>query len=267
MATPPAVGPTRNSSSPLDIANLPNVRSALAGEIDKKLAGSPMQGTGAVFVEAANANDINPWFLVAIAGHESNFGRLGFATNGSRNAFGMGVTGAPGAGIRYPTWADGIRGAANNLGGPLYKGAGKFTIKDIGARWAADKKWPEKVAAKMTELSGAANDVDHVVIGPRRTLPNDETTRGSIIDRVGELSPIAGLTDVLKFISDPGTWIRIGGMILGAAIMIVGIVMVVRSSDAGRPIGLALASVGFVWLYGSVKAINPADLLKSLVGA
>lgn len=270
ITTSSAGGSANAAANPNPLAQpsqLPAVTSAQAAAIDKVLANTPMRGTGKTFVSAGNQYDISPWFLVAIAGHESGFGSAGFATNGSHNPFGLGVTGAPGAGFRYGSWDAAIRAAAANLGGPLYKGAGKITIKDIGSRWAADPNWADAVATKMASLTGAANDKDTVVIGPRRSLPNDKVSDNSLADSLKEINPISSIADVLKFIADPKTWIRIGSMILGAAAMFAGVFMLVKSGDAGRPIGLIIMSLGFVWLYAAVKAINPTDLVKQVVGA
>ncbi len=133
----------------------------IADDLDRGLAGTPMAGLGDRFVAAAQRNGLDPYLLPAIASVESGFGRTGFATNGSHNAFGMGVTGAPNAGYRYRSWGEGIDAAADNLGGSLYKGDGRLTIARIGEIWAASPNWPSAVASKFP----GGVSVDKKVIG------------------------------------------------------------------------------------------------------
>lgn len=191
-------------------------RQRAAATIDRELAGSPMAGLGDRFVAAGLRNGVDPFLLVAIAKTESNYGRLGFATNGSHNAFGMGVTGARGAGIRYATWGDGIDGAAANLGGPLYKGAGRTTIASIGSKWAASPNWPSAVASNYI---GGGVSTAKVVIGapgmpgagsldPVTGIPEgggggispDQQPGNNIFDSVP--NPLDAVGGVLAFIKD-----------------------------------------------------------------
>lgn len=137
-------------------------RQRAAATIDKELAGSPMAGLGDRFVAAGLRNGVDPFLLVAIAKTESGYGAKGFATNGSHNAFGLGVTGAAGAGNRFSTWGDGIDAAAANLSGPLYKGAGRTTIASIGSIWATAPNWASAVAGNYI---GGGVSTGKVVIG------------------------------------------------------------------------------------------------------
>ena len=130
---------------------------AQAARIDGYLASkfSPLTGLGAVFVTESQAVGLDPRFLVAISGSETSFGTYG-PSQGIHNPFGMGP------GINYASWADGIRGAAQNLGGPLYLGDGRVTIVAIRDRWAPagaandptglNSNWVRNVSTYLTEL-------------------------------------------------------------------------------------------------------------------
>lgn len=117
-------------------------------------------------------------------------------------------------------------------------------VKALGGKYGS-----RSVGAGVGTAVGAAGDVAQAV--------TPDPLEGAL----------SGILDTLKFIADPKTWIRIGGMLIGAVGMIAGTYFALKSSDAGRPIGIAIASLGFVWLWASVRAVNPADMLKSLVGA
>lgn len=131
----------------------------LARQIDGYLASkaSPLTGLGAVFVSEGEAVGLDPRMIVAIAGSETSFGTYG-PSQTIHNPFGMGP------GIVYASWSDGIRGAAQNLGGPLYKGAGLLTIPAIQGRWAPhgasndpsnlNSNWTRNVGIYYAELGG-----------------------------------------------------------------------------------------------------------------
>lgn len=132
---------------------------AQASRIDGYLASkfSPLTGLGAVFVTESQAVGMDPRFLVAIAGSETSFGTYG-PSQAIHNPFGMGP------GINYPSWAAGIRAAAQNLGGPLYKGSGLVTVVAIRNRWAPagaandpsglNSNWVRNVGIYLAELGG-----------------------------------------------------------------------------------------------------------------
>lgn len=250
---------------------------AVASRIDTYLRGqgSPLAGKGQKFVDVGKQYGVNPVFLAAIAGAETDFGKYG-PSQRIYNPFGLGP------GMRFPSWDRSIEYAARNLAtNPAYRG--KDTIDAIATSWAPqgasndptnlNTHWPNNVKRFYRAIIGQ-DPINGRVKWPPGSAPEVTLGAGSVLDdAVGAVvpdvieNPVKDLVGLLKFIADPKMWVRVGSMILGAAAMIVGIVMVARSSDAGRPIGLMLASVGFVWLYASVKAINPADMLKGLVGA
>jgi hypothetical protein len=250
---------------PLVPQSSPVVSAALARDIDAKLANTPMRGQGKSFVASANRYGINPWFLVSVAGAESQFGKTGFATNGSHNPFGLGVTGAPGAGFRFATWPMAIEAAAKNLSGPTY--SGKDSISAIGSKWAADPKWAEKVAKVYSDLTGSRVLDTEVVKGTGRgtVQPDPNTTPLDVLDKV---NPVGALVDLFKLLLDPDLWIRIGEMVLGVIAMVGGGAVLFRMSGvAGKPLGLFIMAFGFMWLYSGVKGVSPVDSLKAFVGA
>ncbi|MGD9570290.1 MAG: C40 family peptidase [Thermoleophilia bacterium] len=134
----------------------------LARQIDGYLASkaSPLTGLGAVFVTESRAVGLDPRFLVAIAGSETSFGTYG-PSQTIHNPFGMGPH------IVYASWSDGIRAAAQNLGGNLYKGSGLVTIPAIQARWAPhgasndptnlNSNWTRNVGIYYAEQGGDPN--------------------------------------------------------------------------------------------------------------
>lgn len=131
----------------------------LARQIDGYLASkaSPLTGLGAVFVAESEAVGLDPRFLVAIAGSETSFATYG-PSQTIHNPFGMGPH------IVYPSWSDGIRAAAQNLGGNLYAGSGLLTIPAIQGRWAPhgagndptnlNSNWTRNVGIYYAELGG-----------------------------------------------------------------------------------------------------------------
>lgn len=134
----------------------------LARQIDGYLASkaSPLTGLGAVFVAESEAVGLDPRFLVAIAGSETSFGTYG-PSQTIHNPFGMGPH------IVYPSWSDGIRAAAQNLGGNLYAGSGLLTIPAIQGRWAPhgasndptnlNSNWTRNVGIYYAEQGGDPN--------------------------------------------------------------------------------------------------------------
>lgn len=246
-----------------NVAGLPAVTQALARDIDAKLRNTPMRGTGAAFVEQANRHDINPWFLVSIAGAESQYGATGFATNGSHNPFGLGVTGAAGAGMRFSSWNAAIAKAAQTLDGPIYQG--RDTINDIGAKWAADPQWANKVARIYGDLTGSTFGPANRVKGASRSVGGQEGGP-DIIEDIAGWDPIQGVLDVLKFITNPAMWLRIGQAILGTIIGAFGVWAVIKGSSGGKPLGVLAFSLGLLFVIGAVKGVTIPDAISAFVG-
>lgn len=155
----------------------------LARQIDGYLASkaSPLTGLGAVFVAESEAVGLDPRFLVAIAGSETSFGTYG-PSQTIHNPFGMGPH------IVYASWSDGIRAAAQNLGGRLYAGSGLLTIPAIQARWAPhgasndpsnlNSNWTRNVGIYYAEQGGD---------------PQGAVFTGNVIAGAPAAAPAAGL--------------------------------------------------------------------------
>jgi hypothetical protein len=91
-------------------------------------AGSPLAGTGAVFVNSAASAGLDPRALMAIAGHETIFETYAPART-IRNPFGIGP------GRSFPSEAEAIAFAANLLA-TSYVGQGRRTLAEISGKWA-----------------------------------------------------------------------------------------------------------------------------------
>jgi cell wall-associated NlpC family hydrolase len=120
---------------------------------------SPMRGMGNIFVEEGRKTKIDPRFLAAIADFESWFGCSTYASDGSHNPYGLGGSNKR----RYSSWEEGIRAGFQNLiNGPYFK-ENRYSIADIGAKWAPpgaddargeNSGWPAAVGAIYSDLGG-----------------------------------------------------------------------------------------------------------------
>lgn len=147
---------------------VPLVSQATTGELPAALDGylasklSPLTGHGAVFVAEGGAVGLDPRLLVAISGAETSFATY-VPSQAIHNPFGMGPH------IVYPSWAASIQGAAQNLGGRIYKGDGRYTIAAIQQRWAPhgaandpaglNSNWVQNVSRYYAELGGDPNGI------------------------------------------------------------------------------------------------------------
>jgi hypothetical protein len=152
---PPTPAPVVGSVDPASLTG----DSATVAFLDAYLASkaSPLTGLGANFVAESAAVGLDPRFLVAVAGAETSFGAYG-PSQIILNPFGLGP------GLRYPSWAHAIHAAAQNLGGPIYAGEGRYTIPAIQQRWAPhgaandptglNSNWTRNVSTYYAELGG-----------------------------------------------------------------------------------------------------------------
>jgi Peptidase family M23 len=118
--------------------------------------GAPLVGLGATFVSEAEAVDLDPRALVAIAAHESGLGTLGSGAD-RHNPFGLGP------GMRFPSWERSIAFAAETLRSG-YLDQGLTTLPEIAAKWAPagaandptglNSNWVRGVGAAYAELGG-----------------------------------------------------------------------------------------------------------------
>jgi cell wall-associated NlpC family hydrolase len=209
-------------------ATVPVAQGGLAAQLDQYLQGkgSPLAGLGATFVEQSDRVGLDPRLLVAIAGAETSFGTYG-PSQTIHNPFGMGP------GFNYPTWADAIAGAARNLGGSLYKGAGKVTIAQIQGTWAPvgasndpgnlNSEWAQNVSHFYRELGGdptqpvfsGAGTQLQAAVPVAAGVPG--ATQGTLAPPVayGAAQPVAGggsgvgplaAQDALRFLGTPYVW-------------------------------------------------------------
>jgi hypothetical protein len=98
--------------------------------IDEYLKGTPMAGTGRIAAETADKYELPRYLIVAIAGHESGLGKLGYAV-GRHNAWGLGIH----LGWDWPTWEE----AYDKMGYTLrhyYFDEGRTTPETIEDKWA-----------------------------------------------------------------------------------------------------------------------------------
>jgi len=135
-----------------------------AATIDSFLSdhGSPMAGNGAAFVAAGEQYGVDPAFLVAISGAETSFGQLLYSQNGDEctyNAFNW-FFGPTWPQSDFSSWSEGIARVAQGLAGPLYYGAGLYSVDAIAPRYCPDgtANWISNVTAFMTALGGNAAD-------------------------------------------------------------------------------------------------------------
>lgn len=129
-----------------------------AAAIDAFLAGqgSPMAGTGGVFVREGLAHGVDPAFLVAIAGAETGFGRFLYSSGGDRceyNAFNW-FYGPTRAASDFASWEEAIARVAAGIAGPLYHGAGLTSVTAIAPRYCPEGTgaWVANVSAFMLLL-------------------------------------------------------------------------------------------------------------------
>lgn len=132
---------------------------ALAAKIDHYLSrmGSPLAGQGAAFVRSGRRWRVDPLLLVAIAGHESRFGKSAYRPF---NAWGWG-------GMTFDSWSEGIETVAKGLR-ENYLDRGLTTVAEIGAKYAPigagndptnlNQYWQSGVGRIYAELGGSGLD-------------------------------------------------------------------------------------------------------------
>ena len=121
-----------------------------------------MAGTGATFIAEGQLYGVDPVFLVAIAGAETSFGKLLYSKDGDQctyNAFNW-FYGPTWPTSDFTSWGEGIARVAEGLGGPLYHGAGLYSVDAIAPKYCPDgtEQWIANVKAFMIELGGNPDD-------------------------------------------------------------------------------------------------------------
>lgn len=132
----------------------------LAARLDEFLRsqGSPMAGSGSLFVAAGRRHGIDPRYLVALSGAESSFGKFLFRPF---NPFGWGY-------FTFSSWGEAVETVARGLErGYLAEGrVGVFSIAEKYAPVGADNdpngtngEEPHNVAKFLAQLGGNAKDI------------------------------------------------------------------------------------------------------------
>ena len=113
-----------------------------AAQLDAFLAqhGSPMTGSGATFIAEGQLYGVDPVFLVAIAGAETSFGQLLYsAERRPVHVQRVQLVLRPHvADQRLHLLGEGIARVAEGLGGPLYHGAGLYSVDAIAPKYCPD---------------------------------------------------------------------------------------------------------------------------------
>ena len=130
---------------------------------------SPMAGSGATFIAEGQLYGVDPVFLVAISGAETSFGQLLYSQNGDQctyNAFNW-FYGPTWPTSDFTSWGEGIARVAAGLGGPLYHGAGLYSVDAIAPKYCPDgtEQWVTNVKAFMTALGGNPDDTRVAAVG------------------------------------------------------------------------------------------------------
>lgn len=121
---------------------------------------SAIRGKGNDFVNAAKKENINPYFLLSLAIHESAWGTSKIAID-KNNYFGIGAVDSDpyNSATKYASPEDGIRGGAqfmqSYLQPSIFKyGGGMLGNKKAGMNvwYSSDPYWGEKAAARMYDI-------------------------------------------------------------------------------------------------------------------
>jgi hypothetical protein len=158
-----------------------------AAQLDAFLAAhqSPMTGMGAAFIAQGQANGVDPAFLVAISGAETNFGQLLYQKDGdiaTFNAFNW-FFGPTWPESDFASWDEAIAREAAGLAGSLYYGSGLYAVQDIAPRYCPDGtgNWITNVSSFLTQLGGDPADTRLTAsYGPPVTQPGLLTLEGDV---------------------------------------------------------------------------------------
>lgn len=143
----------RKSAINLDLRS----RSALtAYEIDEFiLKDTNLYGLGEAFIQAEIDYNINAFFLVSLAIHESNWGRSKIAVN-KNNLFGYGAYDSSPykSAVYFPNKSVSIDRVAQSISNSYLNSDGKYfgggyTLRHVNKRYSTDSKWSSKIAASM----------------------------------------------------------------------------------------------------------------------
>jgi len=118
--------------------------------IDKFFQGTPLEGYGRAFTLAERKHGVNAIALAKIAAHESAFGTSKI-TKYKNNIFGFGAyDNSPFLSAKtFESIDECIDTVAGYISCEYIDSSGRHyngeTLKDIGIRWATDRRWAKKV--------------------------------------------------------------------------------------------------------------------------
>lgn len=224
--------------------------------------GSPLVGHGGSFVFWGDNYGINPMFLVAIAGSETNFGKYG-PSQTIHNPFGMGP------GIKYPSWEKAIAAAAKNLHtNKAY--AGKNTISEIGAVWAPkgasndpnnlNHNWPANVSKFFSELGQDPKaSVRQRAIADKGII---EGTKDAIVEQVPGKGALDAFGSVASAVMDWHFWARVSMVIGGGGLIFFGLRMFFQGQLPGAKTMRKVSPIGRIVSKASPRKADKKAAVK-----
>jgi len=172
----------------------------------RRVASSPLIGTGRVFIAEGRRVGLDPRALVAIAFHESALGTLGSGAD-RHNPFGLGP------GMRLPSWPRSIAVAADTLRSG-YLAEGRTTLPAIASKWAPvgaandptglNNHWVRGVGHAYADLGGDPNGP--VVIGAAAACEATQLRGGSVPLPMGIAPQVIGTPNAPASTHDPNAW-------------------------------------------------------------
>ncbi len=174
--------------------------------MQRRVASSPLIGTGRVFIAEGRRVGLDPRALVAIAFHESALGTLGSGAD-RHNPFGLGP------GMRFPSWQRAIAVAADTLRGG-YLDEGRTTLPAIGSKWAPvgaandptglNNHWVRGVGDAYADLGGDPNGP--VLIGASAACEVTQLRGGSVPLPMIIAPQVIGTPNAPGSTHDPHAW-------------------------------------------------------------
>lgn len=153
---------SRYTNSPLTFASLPKaafeIKTALASQDARPLVieryferySSPMVGTGQFIVDNADAHNVDPYLVVAIAQQESNLGKL--MPEACHNAWGWGIH-SEGT-LCFDSWKEGILTFIEGIA-QSYHAYGLYSPEELMSKYvphSPEGAWAKGVTQFLSEL-------------------------------------------------------------------------------------------------------------------
>ena len=178
----------------------------LGAQLDEFLAaqGSPMAGSGSLFVAAGRRHGLDPRYLVALSGAESSFGKFLFRPF---NPFGWGY-------FTFSSWGEAIETVARGLERG-YLAEGRTSVFSIAEKYApvgADNdpnhtngEEPQNVAKFLGLLGGNPDDV-RIDAAPGTSLPGAVPSFGPPKTYWGNSVGAQAASLALEYVGVPYVW-------------------------------------------------------------